>query len=193
MHHRHLVAVAALAATLALPLAAQARTRTSAPIPAQAVSGARLISVTPKDGGCVAGPTGPNVEAWDVQPGKTYTVTIDHVTDCANGGTDATIQLIVKSTALGNTVVTANQTATGTYAFDYLIPFNACETSPIQYCTTNGAPNTGFTVGRHDTGLSQAHLRASTFGANCSSPTPITCGLTPTQNKTWGEIKQYYR
>lgn len=191
MNARHLVALAALAATLALPLAASARD--SAPLPAAQVAAARLISVTPKDGGCVAGPTGPNVEAWDVQPGKTYTVTIDHVTECANGGTDATIQLIIKSSALGNTVVTATKTATGTYAFDYQIPFNACETSPIQYCTTNGAANTGLTVGRHDTGLSQSHLRAATFGANCSSPTPITCGLTPTRSTTWGTIKQYYR
>ncbi len=191
MHHRHRFALAALTATLALPLVASARD--SAPLPAAQVAGARLISVTPKDGGCVAGPTGPNVEAWDVQPGKTYTVTIDHVTDCANGGTDATIQLIIKSSSIGNTVVTANKTATGTYAFDYPMPFKACETSPIQYCTTNGAANTGFTVGRHDTGTSQSHLRASTFGANCSNPTPIACGLTPTQQRTWGEVKQFYR
>ena len=192
MHQRHSILAAACLLAICLPVAASAD-QSSTRMPATAVPGARLISVTAKDGGCVAGPTGPNVEAWDVQPGKTYTVTIDHVTDCANGGTDATIQVIIKSSALGNTTVTANKVTTGAYAFDYSMPSGACETNPIQYCTTNGQSNSGMTVGRHDTGLSQAHLRASNFGPNCSNPTPITCGLTPTRSVTWGVVKQFYR
>jgi hypothetical protein len=45
---------------------------------------ARLISVVPTDGGCVVGPTGPGVQHWDVEPGKTFELTIDHVVECAS-------------------------------------------------------------------------------------------------------------
>ena len=71
----HLVIIAALAITFA---------------PAIADANATLINVTPVDAGCVSGPTGPTVQLWDVQPGMTYTITISNVTECANGGTDAT-------------------------------------------------------------------------------------------------------
>lgn len=193
MHQRQHLFIGLFACLLAVPASAFAGSRTAAPIPLQQAAGARLVSVTAKDGGCVAGPTGPNVEAWDVQPGRTYTLTIDRVTDCANGGTDATIELIIKSSALGNTVVTANKTATGVYTFDYQVPLAACETNPIRYCTTNGQPNSGLTVGRHDTGMAQSHLRAANFGAGCANPTPISCTLTSAQQSTWGTLKQHYR
>lgn len=193
MHPHYIVKTVAIACMLSLPIAAHAGSTQASPMPAQQAPGARLISVVPKDGGCVAGPSGLNVEAWDVQPGSTYTITIDHVTDCANGGSDATIQLIIKSASLGNTVVTANRIGSGVYAFDYQMPFSACETNPIQYCTSNGSTSTGLVVGRHDTGLSQSHLRASTFGPGCTGPTPISCLLTPVRQNSWGTIKQYYR
>ena len=53
-------------------------------LPALATANARLIGVTPVDGGCIAGPTTYNVnEAWDVQALKTYTITFDNVTECS--------------------------------------------------------------------------------------------------------------
>src|SRR5215467_12946638 len=47
--------------------------------PALAGANARLTGVVALDGGCVSGPTGPTVQFWDVQPGKTYQVTISNV------------------------------------------------------------------------------------------------------------------
>ena len=62
-------------------------------LPSIALANARLISVTPTDGGCVAGPTGAGVQAWDVEPGKTYELIISNVSECANGGTDPTLNV----------------------------------------------------------------------------------------------------
>src|SRR5438034_433184 len=100
MPRRYLITLAALAC-LALPALAQAN--------------ARLISVVPTDGGCVAGPSGPAVQAWDVEPGKTYEITISNVTECANGGTDATLNVRVNSTSSGNTDIVATLVVPGTY------------------------------------------------------------------------------
>ena len=36
----------------------------------------RLVSVTPVYGGCVSGPTGGTVQAWDVERGDIYTLTL---------------------------------------------------------------------------------------------------------------------
>ena len=67
-------------------------------LPVLAFANASLISVTSVSGGCVMGPTGPFVEAWDVEPGETYLLTINNVTECANGGTDPTLNVRVNST-----------------------------------------------------------------------------------------------
>lgn len=75
--------------------------------PGLAMADARLTSVVPVDGGCVSGPTGPAVQAWDVEPGETYTLTINDVLECANGGTDATLPVRVNDTAVGNTDLVA--------------------------------------------------------------------------------------
>ncbi len=179
MRHRLAVVVPALLALVLTPLAARAN--------------ARLVSVTPVAGACVAGPTGPNVESWDVVRGGTYVLRIDHVTDCANGGTDPSINVLVMSTALGNAPLVATQVATGTYEFTFTVPGDFCDTSPIQYCTDGGdTPYSGSVVGRHDTGLYQSHLRAAIFGPGCTSPREITCA-TPTLRATWGALKSMYR
>ncbi len=162
-------------------------------VPGIAAANARLVSVTPKDGGCVAGPTGPNVEAWDVQPGMTYTVRLDRVTECAHSGSDAFMTVLVMSSTRGNTLLVARNVAPGVYEFDTTIPPNACGTTPIRYGLTGTLPNTGWVVGRHDSGSSQAHLRASVFGAGCTSPTPIVCATTAASAHTWGELKSIYR
>ena len=96
MTHRHLIVLAALAALT---------------LPSLALANARLISVVPTDGGCVSGPTGPGVQAWDVEPGKTYEVTISNVTECANGGTDPTLNVRVNSMNTGNTDIVATLVA----------------------------------------------------------------------------------
>ena len=157
---------------------------------------ARLISVVPTDGGCVSGPTGPAVQAWDVQPGKTYQVTISNVTECANGGTAATLNVRVNSSGSGNTDVVATFVSPGVYAFSYTLPANATCTFPIFYCTTPGANNTGIVVQRNDGGPFQAHLRAATFGPGCTNPTAIlgpACQSVPSRSRSWGQVKSFYR
>jgi hypothetical protein len=181
MAHRHLILLAALAALS---------------IPSLALANARLISVVPTDGGCVSGPTGPTVQAWDVQPGKTYELTISNVTECANGGTDATLNVRVNSSNSGNTDLVATLVVPGTYKFTYTLPANAMCTFPIFYCTTPGQNNTGMFVIRNDGVAFQAHLRAATFGPGCTSPQPIIggdCLVVPTRPSTWGKVKSIYR
>lgn len=156
----------------------------------------RLISVTPVDGGCVSGPTGPFVQAWDVEPGKTYTLTITNVTECAAGGTAATLNVRVNSSGSGNTDVVATFVAPGTYSFSYTVPADASCTLPIFYCTTPGDASTGLFTRRSDGGAYQAHLRASTFGPGCTNPQQIIgpyCAATNSTARSWGRLKMIYR
>ena len=181
MVHRHIIVLAAVAALT---------------IPTLALANARLISVVPTDGGCVSGPTGPAVQAWDVEPGKTYEVTISNVTECANGGTDATLNVRVNSSNTGNIDLVATLVVPGTYKFSYTLAANAVCTMPIFYCTTPGQNNTGVVVQRNDGGAFQAHLRAATFGPGCTNPQAILggdCLVVPTRPSTWGKVKSFYR
>jgi len=181
MTHRYLSMLATLA-VLTIPSLAQAN--------------ARLISVVPTDGGCVSGPTGSSVQFWDVEPGKTYELTINNVTECANGGTGPTINVRVNSSGSGNTDRVATLVSPGTYKFTYTLPANGACTFPMFYCTTPGQNNTGIRVNRNDGANSQAHLRAAAFGPGCTNPQPILgtdCGLVPTLPSTWGRVKGMYR
>jgi hypothetical protein len=181
MPPRQLIVLAALAA-LAIPSLAQAN--------------ARLISVVPTNGGCVSGPTGSSVQFWDVEPGRTYELTISNVTECANGGTGPTINVRVNSSGAGNTDLVATLVVPGTYKFTYTLPANGACTFPILYCTTPGQNNSGMRVNRNDGANFQAHLRAAAFASGCMNPQPILnsdCGLVPTLPSTWGKLKSIYR
>jgi hypothetical protein len=181
MTHRPFILLAALAALT---------------IPSLALANARLISVVPTDGGCVSGPTGNTVQFWDVEPGKTYELTISNVTECANGGTDPTLNVRVNSTDSGNTDLVATLVVPGTYKFTYTLPVGAACTFPIFYCTTPGQNNSGMAVQRNDGGSFQAHLRAATFSPGCTNPQPIlggSCSGVPTRPSTWAMVKRYYR
>ena len=165
-------------------------------IPSLAQANARLINVVPTDGGCVSGPTGASVQFWDVEPGRTYELTISNVTECANGGTDPTINVRVNSSGSGNTNRVATLVVPGTYKFTYTLPANGACTFPISYCTTPGQNNSGIRVNRNDGANFQAHLRAAAFGPGCTNPQPILgsgCGLVPTRPSTWGKLKSTYR
>lgn len=164
----------------------------------------RLVSVTPVDGGCVSGPTGATTAAWDVQRNRTYTLRIDGVTECANGGTDATLDVRVNSSIPGfeyNDLVATN-VAPGVYEFNFTLPNGAWCTLPVFYCTTPGDITSGYFVSRHDGATNPngkpytAHLRASTFSAGCTNPMFIVgpeCGTVPTEEKSWGEMKSKYQ
>lgn len=181
MSHRRLLAILAFAALL---------------LPSSAWAHARLISVVPMDGGCVSGPTGPGVQSWDVESGKTYEITISHVVECAHGGTDATLGVRVQSSGTGNTDVVATLVVPGTYKFSFTLPANSVCTMPIRYCTTPGDVSSGLKVDRNDGAPFQAHLRASVFGPGCTNPVGTgggDCGSTPTRPSTWAVVKHYYR
>lgn len=155
---------------------------------------ARLINVVTAGNGCVAGPSGPKVQFWDVQPGKTYQLTISNVTECGNNGTAPTLNVRINSTGSGNIDLVATNVSPGTYTFSFAMPANAACTFVIFYCTTPGRANTGIAVTRNDGGPFQAHLRASTFGPSCSAPTPITtCTTVGVRTASWGALKVYYR
>src|SRR5262249_37526306 len=129
-----------------------------------------VTNVQPTGGACVSGPTGGSVQSWDVQQGQGYQVTLSNVTDCAAGGTAASIQVIGKNSSTGNQWPTATETATGTYTFTVGLPGSGCNPDPIQYCTTGCSPATGQGARRNDGVCFQALLRGATFGAACAGP-----------------------
>jgi hypothetical protein len=156
----------------------------------------RLTNVVPLDGGCVAGPSGGTVQFWNVEPGKTYQLTLSSVTDCANGGTDALLNVRVNNTDGGNTEAVATFVAVGVYTFNYTLPATATCTLPIFYCTTPGDGSSGMFTRRDDGGAYQAHLQAATFDAGCTNPQEIVgadCGAVPSKHSTWGRLKMIYR
>jgi len=163
--------------------------------PTMAQANARLTQVTPLDGGCVVGPVGSSVQKWDVEAGRTYRVRLEQVTECADGGTAATLDVRVNSSVTGNLDLVAQQVSAGVYTFDVTLPLNASCTLPVFYCTTPGRANTGLNAIRDDGGAFQAHLRIATFGEGCTTPTPYTAGCesVPTRARTWAAVKQVYR
>jgi hypothetical protein len=128
----------------------------------------KVINVVPVNTECVSGPTGNGVQSWDVQEGGTYDVTIAGVTDAGNGGTDATIEVIVKNSSSGNQCLTAFKQATGVYKFTITMPAEACDTFPITYGSTGCAESTALFARRNDGGNFQSHLRAATFDGTCN-------------------------
>jgi hypothetical protein len=166
---------------------------------------ARLVSVTPVDGGCISGPTGDTNEAWDIQPGYTYTLRIEGVTECANGGTDPTLNVRINSSIPDHeyTDLVAVYVSPGVYEFDFTLPAAAWCTLPVLYCTTPGDWLTsGLFLRRHDGATNSngvpytAHLRASTWGEGCTDPVMILgpeCGLIGSEDSSWGTIKSIYR
>ena len=176
-----------------------------APINAIDKGTGRLVSVTPVDGGCISGPTGATVEAWDIEPGYTYTLRLEYVTDCANGGTDATIDVRVNSSIPGHeyTDLVADYVSPGVYEFDFTLPGNAWCTLPILYCTTPGEWLTsGLFAIRHDGGTNSqgvpftTHLRASYWSEGCAAPDMILgpeCGAVGTEESSWGTVKMLHR
>jgi hypothetical protein len=167
-------AIAAIVATVFVSGSSQVHAFSAAGASGCNLGNGRVTSVVAVDGGCVSGPTGPNVQSYDVVQGKTYTVTLEQVIDCANGGTDATIQVMVKNSDTGNQCYTATLVAVGTYTFDVVMPPNACNTYPIDYCTDNCDSSTGLRARRGDGGCAQVHLRAATFGPGCTAPVTDT-------------------
>jgi hypothetical protein len=165
----------------------------------------RLTNVTAVDGGCLSGPSGSTTQAWDIEPGYTYTLTIEDVTECANGGTDSTLNVRLNSSIPGHeyTDLVATNVAPGVYQFDFTLPAEAWCTLPILYCTTPGEwLTTGLFVRRDDGATNSngvpytSHLRASSWFPGCTQPTMILgpeCGAVPVEPASWGTIKAQYR
>jgi len=126
----------------------------------------KVINVVPVNTECISGPTGNGVQSWDVQQGGTYEVTIAGVTDAGNGGTDATLPVLVKSSNTGNVCLTAIQDGTGVYKFTITMPADSCQTYPITYGSCD--PDSAIFARRNDGGNFQSHLRAATFDGSCN-------------------------
>src|SRR6185503_6478900 len=140
----------------------------------------KVINVTPVNTECVSGPVGNGTQSWDVQQGGTYKVTIAGVTDAGNGGTDATIEVIVKNSSAGNQCLTAFQQAPGVYEFTITLPADSCNTFPITYGSTGCQESTALFARRNDGGNFQSHLRAATFDGSCNKTGNDTdCGGGP--------------
>jgi hypothetical protein len=164
---------------------------------------AMLTNVSIVDIGCVSGPTGNTTQSWDLGPGHTYTITLSNVVDCANGGTDPTLNVRVNSSIPGYEYVdvVATYVSPGVYQFDYFLPSSAWCTLPIFYCTT---PGQWLTTGMFVVGTNldphgrpyDAHLRASSWSTGCKNPVMILgpeCGMIGVEDMDWGSIKAIYR
>jgi len=151
----------------------------------------KVVNVVPTGTSCVSGPVGNGVQSWDVQQGGTYTVTIAGITDAGHGGTDATIEVIVKSSNTGNQCLTATKLSTGTYSFEITMPADSCETYPITYGSTGCDPSTAIFARRNDGGNFQSHLRAANFDGSCvKTGNDVDCGGEPPE--TVIEACKYY-
>lgn len=171
---------------------------TGALVSAHAVQAAKVESVVPNavrplDPGCVAGPIDlVTVENWYVEQGRTYTIHLSDVTNCANGGTDTTIVIEIDGLEKGDPVfVLAVKLATGEYQFDFTMPSNACGPYRIKYCLYCIEDETGFIVEKQ-TGGGECDLFPAEFSDDCSTRTPVHCP-TPVEPSTWGTIKGLYR
>ena len=164
-------------------------------IPVLAHADARLVSVTPTGGGCVWGPSGNYVQAWDVEPGETYTLRLEDVLECAAGGTDPLLDVRINSSNTGNVDLVAAWVAPGVYEFDFTVPLDGMCTMPVFYCTTPGIYSTGIHAIRDDGAAWQAHLRVSTFEAGCTNPVEILggdCAPIDLEEKSWGVLKALF-
>ena len=144
----------------------------------------KVINVVPTGASCIAGPNGNSVQSWEVQQGGTYEVTIAGVTDAGNGGTDGTIEVIVKNSSSGNQCLTAFNQAPGVYTFTITMPADSCQTFPITYGSTGCQESTAKFARRNDGGNFQAHLRAANFDGSCNLlGTDNDCGGQPPQTE----------
>ena len=156
----------------------------------------RLDSVVPIGVACVQvpQPDDPTDQFWEVQAGKSYTCKIVDVTDCANGGTDATIGIRVNATGPGSIDLVATRQEDGVYVFTIPVPVdNPSCTLPLFYCTPPGSSDPGLRVLRDKDDNYPAHLRIAEFAPPCENPTIPACATTPTRSRTWAQVKQIYR
>ena len=158
---------------------------------------AKLQSVVPNarpsSSGCIAGPipVGP-IDNWYLEQGKTYIITIENAVDCANGGTDATIFVEIRSTSSGSVFVIATKGAPGVYSFSFTMPSNACGPFQVIYCVGCITDPQGMIAGKADGSGGEADLFPAQFFNNCTFYSPVYCS-TAAPKGTWGSVKALYR
>lgn len=165
-----------------------------------AAHAARVESVVPNaarpvDPGCVGGPidAGGNLENWWLEQGRTYTITLADVIDCANMGTDSTIIVEVVGLEKNTSVfMIATKTATGEYVFDFTMPSNGCGSYQIKYCLFCIETTDGFVAGKQDGTGGESDLHPGVFNQDCTIWSPVECPM-PVESSTWGHIKSLYR
>jgi hypothetical protein len=114
-----------------------------------------------------------NPTHYDVQVGQTVTARIDGATDVSAGAT--TISVFVKSSALGNTTLTATRIAgTNNFAFTYNAPSIGCDTTIVAYQALGNNANNDY----RDDGLKNDSAKAAAgFRFVDAQGSPIACSL----------------
>ena len=139
-----------------------------------AIFNLRLLTITSPTGSCSRRQAA--LERWFLEPGGTYTLTIQTVTSGPGSicfSNDPPSIPITLASNFGNTVFTCNRLPnTNQYSGTVTIPTNACGTTFLTYFCENG-------TARRVTGLAVTNF--VTFGAarftNClGNPIPINCG-----------------
>ena len=110
---------------------------------------------------------------WAVTVGTTVHCTIDGATDVST----STVDVIIKSSTLGNTTVTGTvNLATHQISFSWAVPASRCDTNIVAYKTSGN--NTNNSLIPPGGGSSSAG-----FGYVDAQGNPATCGGTPTAVK----------
>jgi hypothetical protein len=157
---------------------------TDSPPPAQP-TGTGVVTITSPSGSCLAAtaPNGSGPYNWEVAEGGSYVMTISGVTECEGD----TIKAFVQNSDTGNFCITLTKNPDGTYSGAFTMPANSCNTSPISYkCDVNGGCDNADTYNAQGPdGAGTVHLRANTWGPECSTHVQDTdCTSTPTPSPT---------
>ncbi len=103
----------------------------------------------------------------------------------------ATISVIVKSTDFGHTVVVGTRIGTSSdYAFTFIPPDGACNTTIVAYVTKGQNTNNDLI----DDGLQNGSSNAA-CGLRLVDDTgaEVPCTVLGVENRPWGEIKSLFR
>ncbi len=174
-------------AALAVGLTALVPTLAFGTLPGTGKIESVVPNARPSGAGCSAGPVVVGTtEDWYIEQGKTYTINLTNATDCAGGGTDATIYIEIRSQTSGSVFVAATRGSNpGQYSFQFTMPSNGCGPFTVIYCVGCFESNDGFSA-------NQSVLNPAVFLNNCTFYSPVYCS-TPVEHGTWGTLKSLYR
>jgi hypothetical protein len=110
-----------------------------------------------------------NPTHWALKAGDSVTCTIEGATDVSGSSVD----VIVKSSTLGNATVTGSVSGT-TITFDWQAPAGACETSIVAYKTNGNNSNNSFITPGGSSAAGFGYVDANGNPAACDPPSAVT-------------------